>query len=337
MYTSVEEIDLTQISSAGAYALVLQSPNRLQLRHRPHRPEIGRTDALIESMYVALCGTDLDVIDGSSDRIRPPAVLGHEWAGRVAAVGKDVDPAVIGSFVVGENVVGDDEVGFELPGGMASHFVIPASNLRALPPQLHSPWACLVEPLAVGVRAIAAVGLEPSDSVLVVGDGVIGLFLARLATLTTDQVTLVGRHDDRLQVAARLGIKRVAVQRESEAVAASHDRGWTVVLEATGREAGLNVALRAAAERAKVVLVGDYGGAPVATEATTIVRKELHVVGSNASQGAWDEAVRLAGTRAVDLGAVSLAVFSIERWRAALEAARGRRALRVVLQHQAAQ
>lgn len=337
MYTSVAQVDFGRSPAADGYALVLDRAHHLELRDRPAESRLGEEDALVRGMYAALCGTDLEVIDGLSDRVRPPVILGHEWAGRVVAVGSGVDPSLIGTFVVGENAVGDCEVGFELPGGLASHFAIPARNLRTLPPFLHGPSACLVEPLAVSVRAVRAAGLQPSDSVLVLGDGVIGLFMARIASLAAERVMLIGRHFDRLAVARGLGISNVHLQ---EGVSFDANVGrhlWTVVFEATGRPPGLMAALESAAHHARVVLVGDYGSAPVAIDATRLVRKELRVVGSNASAGAWDEAVMLASTRTVDLEVVSKVVVPIDRWTEALEAARHRRALRTVLRHRAAE
>lgn len=315
------------------YALVLERPHRLRLRDRPTEGVLADRDALIQSMYVAVCGTDLEVIDSSSDRVRPPVILGHEWAGRVAAVGAQVDPSVVGAFVVGENIVDGREVGFELPGGLASHFTVPAENLHRLPPFLHAASACLIEPLAVSVRAIRAAGLQSADSVLVIGDGVIGLFLARAASLTTDRLMLIGRHNDRLHIARELGVQSARLQKDFESDAAVRQGAWTVVFEASGKVGGLSTALAAAGDHARVVLLGDYGGTPVPVDATAVVRKELHITGSNASQGAWDEAVRLASSRLVDLGLVSQLVVPIDRWPEALEAARERHAVRVVLRH----
>lgn len=305
-------------STVDRYALALEASNQMRLV-TPPPTEPAEGAVLIETQYVAICGTDLEVIDGTSDRARPPIVLGHEWAGRAG-----------GAFVVGENVVGPGrEIGFELPGGFASHFVAPARNLHPLPDFLHGPAACLIEPLAVAVRACRAAKLEPSDTVLVLGDGVIGMFVARVASLTASRVLLVGRHDDRLRLASALGVPRVSTLPDVTL-------SWSAIFEASGRESGLHTALSVAAPLAQVVLVGDYGSALIPVDVTVVVRKELRWLGSNASQGAWNEAVRLASTRAVDLNLVPLLVLPFERWPEALEAARKRTAPRVVLRHTAA-
>jgi L-iditol 2-dehydrogenase len=310
------------------YALVLESPNQLVVREHLDQLPLADDEALVETLYVGLCGTDLEVIDGSSDRARPPVILGHEWAGRVTALGARSDSRLAGAFVVGENLVGCREIGFELPGGFSSHFALPTGNLHPLPDFLRGPAACLVEPLAVSVHAIGAAGLQAGDSVLVLGDGVIGLLTARTAALTAKHVMLVGKHEERLRIARKLGIESVSLGHDV-------DHAWSVVFEASGRPTGLKVALEAAAPRARVVLVGDYGSAPVPTLATTVVRKQLQVIGANASAGAWDDAVRLASTKAVDLSVVSTLVLPFDQWREGLEAAREHKALRVVLRHRA--
>lgn len=311
------------------YALILESPNQLVVRERHDQVPLADGEALVETRYVGLCGTDLEVIDGSSDRARPPVILGHEWAGRVTALGQRRESRLAGAYVVGENLVRGREIGFELPGGFSSHFTVPARNLYPLPDFLHGPAACLVEPLAVSVHAVGVAGLRADDSVLVLGDGVIGLLTARIAALTCDHVMLVGRHADRLGIARKLGIESVTLSQDV-------DDTWSVVFEASGRPGGLKAALEASAARARVVLIGDYGSEPVPTAATKIVRKQLQVIGANASAGAWEDAVRLASTRAVDLTAVSTLVLPFDQWREGLEAARERKALRVVLRHRAA-
>ena len=302
-------------STVDRYALALEASNQMRVVSPPPIV-LAEGQVLIETQYVAICGTDLEVIDGTSDRALPPVVLGHEWAGRTA-----------GAFVVGENVVGPGrEIGFELPGGFASHFAAPARNLHLLPDFLHGPAACLIEPLAVAVRACRAAKLEPSDTVLVLGDGVIGMFVARVASLTASRVLLVGRHDDRLRIASALGVPEVSTLPDIA-------RSWSVIFEASGRESGLQAALSVASPGAQVVLVGDYGSALIPVDVTAVLRKELRWLGSNASHGAWDEAVRLASTRAVDLNLVTLLVLPFARWPEAFEAARKRTAPRVVLRH----
>ena len=291
---------------------------------------LAADEALIETSFVAICGTDLDVIDGVSDRARPPVILGHEWAGRVATVGSHVDRRLSGTFVVGDNTHADGrEIGFELPGGFASHFAIVARNLRPLPENLLGPAAALIEPLAVSVRAVRSTAIRPEDSVLVVGDGIIGLLIARIASLSVrNSVMLVGRHEDRLRIARAFGVN---AGHESQ-LGELHEP-WSVVFEASGKAAGLEAAIEAAAPRARVILAGDYGSASVPMHPTSLVRKELHVTGTNASKGAWDEAVRLASTGVVDLCAMSPLVLAFDQWPEALQAARERRAPRVVLRH----
>jgi L-gulonate 5-dehydrogenase/2-deoxy-scyllo-inosamine dehydrogenase len=311
---------------------------------------------VIESLYVAICGTDVEVINGFSDRARPPVILGHEWVGRVVAIGPGVEGDMLGKVVVGENVircggcracaVGDPcgcadsrEVGFDLTGALASHFEMPARNLHPLPARLESPSACLFEPLAVCVRAVASARPGGPDDVLVIGDGVIGLMAARLAILKGARtVAVVGNHDDRLSVGSRLGVSHVLRRHEFESNSASPPvDDWTVVVEASGDPRGITLALRVAARGARVVLAGDYGHEAIPVAATEIMRKELRVLGSVASCGSWDEAVSLVVAGAVDLGAIPISVRSIDDWRGALEGARSRASLRVVLRHHAAE
>jgi 2-desacetyl-2-hydroxyethyl bacteriochlorophyllide A dehydrogenase len=329
MYTSIVRATPSPTPAGHQYALALEGVNEMRLVGSRHvQPKAG--EVVIEARYVAICGTDLEVIEGSSDRARPPLILGHEWAGRVVAVGPNVDRHMEGAFVVGENVIAPGtEIGFDLPGGFASHFLAPARNLHRLPASLQVASACLMEPLAVAVHACTAAQLAAADSVLVLGDGLIGLFVARVASLTAARVQLVGHHEDRLGAATKLGVPSVTREQPER-------DSWSAVFEASGKPSGLSSALAGAAPHARVVLLGDYGSAPVDADVTTIVRKELRVLGSNASSGAWPEAVRLAVTSSVDLERISPIVLPIDDWASAIQAARERRALRVILRHRAA-
>src|SRR4051812_1521803 len=107
-------------------ALVYAAPGALELREVP-TPTPGRGQVRIRTAACGICATDLEMIAGAP-RVRRPAILGHEWAGVVDAVGAGVDPALVDSAAVAENVVvGGGEIGFEHPGGYGEFLLTDAA------------------------------------------------------------------------------------------------------------------------------------------------------------------------------------------------------------------
>jgi len=160
-------------------AIVLVEPGRLEWREVP-APRPGPGQVRVRTAACGVCATDLAMIAGDP-RVRPPAILGHEWAGRVDAVGPGVDPALCGRPCVAENVLADGgEVGFEHPGGYGECLLTEAANLHLLPAALPLDAAALVEPLAVCVRGLHRMGPAAEGPVLVFGDGPIGLLALAL-------------------------------------------------------------------------------------------------------------------------------------------------------------
>jgi len=134
-------------------AIVLTEANRLDMQDVP-RPEPRAGQVRIRTAACAICATDLEMMAGD-DRVRRPAILGHEWAGTVDAAASPDDVALVGKPCVAENVLSDGgEVGFEHPGGYGVFLITEAANVHVLPDDLPMPVATLVEPLAVCVRAM---------------------------------------------------------------------------------------------------------------------------------------------------------------------------------------
>jgi threonine dehydrogenase-like Zn-dependent dehydrogenase len=278
-------------------AIVNTAPARLEWQDRP-TPAPGPGQVRIRTRACGICATDLEMIAGW-DRTACPAIPGHEWAGVVDAVGPGVDDAWRGRPCVGENVLADGgEVGFEHPGGYAEHFLTAASNLQALPPGLAFETATLIEPLAVCVRGLRRLGAPEPSRALLFGDGPVGLLLVLLLARRGAAVTLVGGRPARLALARELGAAATLNYHDfpdgHAALAQRAGGDFPVVIEASGSAAALEAALELG-RGTRVLLLGDYGSARAAFPWNLILHRELTLIGSNASAGAWPEAVRLAG------------------------------------------
>lgn len=319
-------------------AIVLTETGRLAMREVP-RPEPGPGEVRVRTAACGICATDIEMIDGNP-RVRPPVILGHEWAGTVDAVGPGADAALVGRPCVAENVLADGgEVGFEHPGGYGEYLLTEAANVHVLPADLPASVAALIEPLAVGVRAMRRLAMTDTASALVFGDGPIGLLvLALLRRAGAASVLLVGGRPGRLRLALVLGATEIINYHAASdlvgAIEGGQARRFPNVIEASGSAAAMEAALRVAARGGRVLVVGDYGDARAEFPWNRILHQELTLVGSNASAGAWSEAVATAGDREFPLPCLVSARFPAERFAEAIDLVRSRRddVVKVVLE-----
>jgi len=252
---------------------------------------------------------------GGTTRTGYPMVLGHEWSGVVDAVGPGVDRSLTGTRCVAENVLpSGGEVGFEHPGAYGECFLTDARLLHPLPASLSLRQAALVEPLAVCVRGIRRLRMQDEADALILGDGVIGLLLLLLlARGGVREITVVGGREQRLAKARELGARRAlsyhaAADGTAEALGAlirlscgRTGASFANLLEASGSSVALEAAFALGAPGAHILLIGDYEHTRATVPWQRWLHSEYEVMSSNASAGAWPEAVRAAGELAASL------------------------------------
>lgn len=280
-------------------AIVNTAPGQLAWQELP-LPAPGPGQVCIRTAACAICATDLEMIKGWS-RTACPAIPGHEWSGWVDATGAGVEPGLRGAYCVAGNVWADGgEVGFEHPGGYAEYFLTEAQNVHPLPADLPAATATLIEPLAVGVRALRRLRVQGKTAALVCGDGPIGLLLLLLLRQAgVNTVVLAGGREERLRLAREFGAvatvnSLAAGDAAADAIRRILPRPCPLLLEASGSPQALETLLNVAPRGSRLLVLGDYGQARAAFPWNHLLHRELELIGSNASAGAWPEAVRLA-------------------------------------------
>ena len=222
-------------------------------------PQIGDEDVLVRVKAALTCGTDVKVFRRGyhARMIIPPAVFGHELAGDIVKVGRNVNKFRVGQRVVAANSApclqcfycrkGLENLCEDLlfnNGAYAEYIRIPGRiverNLYELPPDMTYQDAALVEPLACVLKGVEDSGLKAGDSVAVIGLGPIGLMFVRLAKAAGARVIALGRRPTQLERAKLLGAEELisTAQREDpvEAVRKLTDgRGADVAIEAVGK------------------------------------------------------------------------------------------------------
>ena len=242
-------------------------------------------EALIRTRLAGICHTDVELSRGYLGFC---GVLGHEFVGEVVATDT---PGLAGRRVVADINAGcgacDDcltGMGHHCPkrtvlgivgrdGALADLFTIPERCIVAVPDSLPDDAAVFAEPLAAALHVLDDLPVS-TDPVVVLGDGKLGQLVARALVAAGRPAVLVGHHADKLALARAAGVSTLV---ESD-VGTSLD-GSPAVIEATGRAAGVALALRLTRPRGTVVLKTTVAG-PTTVDLSPVVIHELRVVGS---------------------------------------------------------
>ena len=285
-------------------AAVLVEPERLELQTVPV-PDLAGNDVLIRVRAAGICGTDLHVFRDRRPHRVHPMIMGHEFAGEVVAFGPGVSNVQAGARVVAEGRAG---TGFRRPGAYAEYVSVPGEMVHLLPPTVELLDAALVDPLACAIRAVDRARLSPGARVAVIGQGSSGLCMVQAArALMGCEVAAIDHHDERLALSQRFGATLTVNPRSADAAAALAEwtggKGVDCVLEATGRESGIALALRIVRREGTVVAYGVFGQ-PVPVDLDRIMGAEITVVGSCASVGCWPRAIELLASGAADLRSI---------------------------------
>lgn len=344
-------------------AAVYYGPQDLRVERRPV-PQPGPGDVLVRVRSAGICGTDLRIYHGGH-RMYAPGTLrvpGHEAAGEVAAVGREVQGLSTGQPVfVAPNygcgrcrqcITGNNNrcanygaPGITIDGAFAEYMLVPAAsvvqgNLIPIEAQVDPAAAALIEPFACVLRGQAALHITATDVVLIVGAGPIGIMHLLAARLQGARRVIVSENNpERATQAARFGAHRVVIPHQEDLA--------TAIAEETGGEGADAIVVAAPAHSAfelapQLAAIGGrinfFGGLPkdrpaIQLDANLVHYKELVVTGTTASSTAdcW-RASNLVNAGKIDLAPLVSARFPLQEAVEAIEAAGSGKLLKVVIE-----
>ena len=281
-------------------------------------PEIGPGEVLVKIHTCGICGTDLKKIHTGSHSA--PRVFGHEMAGTVVAIGDGVTGYGVGDRVMAYHHIPCGEcfycrkqtfaqcetykkvgctAGFEPSGGGFAEYIrvmdwIVRKGLVKIPDGVPFEQASFIEPVNTCYKAVAMLNLQCDETVLVIGQGPIGILLAALAKRTGATILTSDLYAERHVVAAKFGLDRPLDARGdviAAAKAATEGRGADVVLVAVGGNALITVAMNAIRPGGRVMLFAatQHGEAPFDPAAVCMDEKTL--MGSYSSSVAINDEV----------------------------------------------
>ncbi|HYY69920.1 MAG TPA: zinc-dependent dehydrogenase [Terriglobales bacterium] len=326
-------------------------------------PEIGPGEVLLRVHTCGICGTDLKKIATGSHS--PPRIFGHETAGTIVAVGEGVR-----GFAVGDRVMAFHHIpcgdcyycrhkvfaqcpvykrvgctaGFEPAGGGFAEYVrvmdwIVARGLVKIPRDVSYEEAAFIEPVNTCMKAIETLRLVAGESVLVIGQGPIGLLLAYLAKRAGARVIASDLYAARLTIAKSLGIAETIDASRNETVQRVREltegRGADAVILAVAANQLVRPALEATRPGGRTMLFAQTVRGEVGIDPAAICVDEKSLLGSySASVDLQDQSARFVFSRELDLTRLITHRFPLSQAVAALEVAAhpGPDSLKVVVQ-----
>jgi threonine dehydrogenase-like Zn-dependent dehydrogenase len=288
-------VDLSTPARGTMRAFVLTGPRQYRVEEIP-RPVAAPGEAVVDVERVGVCGTDVEFFTGEMAYLHEghstyPMRLGHEWAGVVSDVGKDVDPAWVGRRVTGDTMIGDgtcrrcrrgrqhvcdrrDEVGIRdgRPGALAEQIAVPVRSLHVLPATVDAVLGALVEPGGNSLRCARAAQAGPGDSALVIGLGTIGVLAALFLRAQGAQVHLLDPSARSREFARSLGLDQVWSGQDLPGVP------FDAVVDASNGAEVPAMALGLVEPGGRVVYIGLAGG-PSTIDTRVMALKDVTCVG----------------------------------------------------------
>jgi 2-desacetyl-2-hydroxyethyl bacteriochlorophyllide A dehydrogenase len=286
-------------------------------------PRIGPEEVLVAPSFAGICGTDLHIYRGEfKERVKYPAIQGHEFGGTIIECGRDVGGLQVGDRVVVDPIISCHAcpacltgrinacrslkiLGVDLDGGFGQIVAAPASHILPLPESIPMEYSPMVELYGIAHHVLQRGQVQPGETVAILGAGKVGLSVLDVVchkagaalTIATDL------HDFRLELARRLGaddtINVTRVNPVERVMELTRGQGVDCVIEAIGhyheipgQAAPLEQAVRMIRSAGRIVTVG-LGEQMSAVHFKTLVLKEAQMIASRVTLGEFPRAIRL--------------------------------------------
>ena len=253
------------------------------------RPVPGPSEALVRVLLAGVCQTDIELSKGYMGFSGIP---GHEFVG---VVEESPDPSYVGKRAVGEINLFCGQCGFcrngltrhcpyrqvlgiqNKHGAFAEYLTLPLENLHLVPDDMDNETAVFVEPVAACFEILEQTDVA-GKSVVVVGDGKLGILSARVLSGVADRVVLAGKHEDKLALVRKDNIATCFSAELVDSIGAAEDK-FDAAVEVTGRAEGFNAALSLVRPCGTIVQKSTVAGT-ISADLSRVVVDEITIIGS---------------------------------------------------------
>jgi len=319
-------------------AVVFNDNEGLVLKTDYTKPVPQKGEALIKITLAGICNTDAEITKGYMGY---NGILGHEFVGIVEEI-NDNDKSLLGKRVVSEISYGCNDPNcswcatknyrhcpnrktlgiVQKDGCFAEYLTMPLNVLFEVPDNVTDEQAVFVEPLAAACEITEQLHIEPTQKVVVLGDGKLGLTTALTLAAQNLDVTLIGKHQNKLDIAQTQGVKTMLLENLSVT------NNFDIVVEATGSVSGFETSLALVKPRGVLVLKSTIATGKELNLAPIVIN-EITVLGSRCGQFA--PALRLLENYRINFAPFISKVYSIDDAIEAFEANRAKDTIKILL------
>jgi 2-desacetyl-2-hydroxyethyl bacteriochlorophyllide A dehydrogenase len=318
---------LNGVKNERMKALVLEEYNKLTYKEVPD-PAIASDEVLVKVKACGICGSDVHGFDGSTGRRIPPVIMGHEASGIIIKTGAGVKGWNVGERVTFDStvyqlndwytlnglynlsdnreVLGVSPGNYLRNGAFAEYIAIPKHILYKIPDNVTFEQAAMSEAVAVALHGINLSGIRTGDSCVVVGAGMIGVFLIKLLRLSgASKIIAIDINEKHLENARKSGADLLVLSGDENLdgmiKSVTRNRGADISFEAAGFGNSVKTAIESVRKGGKVVLIGNITPS-IDFPLQKVVTSELTLLGSCAIRGEYDAVLDLlaAGRICVD-------------------------------------
>ena len=300
------------------------------------KPTPKQGEALIKVTYGGVCNTDKEITKGYMGY---KGILGHEFTGVVEEI-NDEDKTLLGKRVVGEINLGCQNCEWcakdlerhcpnrstlgilAKDGCFAEYVTLPLSNLIEIPENVPDEQAVFVEPLAAGLEILEQMHIQPCQKVMVLGDGKLGLLTALALNACGLDVLIVGKHQNKLDIAKNHGVKTQLLSEFEQAPK------FDVVVEATGSITGFETSVNCVKPRGTLVLKSTIAASKELNLAPIVIN-EITILGSRC--GRFEPAMRLIASGKIDFSQMISKIYPIEQAIKAFDANNAKDTIKILL------
>lgn len=320
-------------------AIVIDKPYEVEIRDVP-MPTVGEGEALLRVLYVGICGADVASYTGNQPFTTYPRIPGHEFSAEIIEIPENDKGLKKGDVVTCNpyfncgkcyscerghvNCCTDNRtMGVQRDGAFCEYISMPVE--RIYPGMgLTAQELALIEPFSISRHAISRAAIRPTDSVLIVGAGPIGLFALLAAKQFAEKIAVADVLNNRLNLAMSYGADGVVNTATDDIAKFTEEftdgRGFDVCIEACGRPETFLMCIDEAAYAANIILIGN-GKRETTFLHSIILKKELNIFGSrNAMKQDFLDNIELAASGKVDVMKMVSGVYEMDKAAEAFDA-----------------
>jgi threonine dehydrogenase-like Zn-dependent dehydrogenase len=306
------------------------------------KPALLDNNVMVKVKYASICGSDQHIFKGEfHPRTKLPLIPGHEFAGVIEEVGKDVNNLSPGEKVTVDPIIWCGKcaackvghypactslklIGIDLDGGFAEYVSAPSHMVFKVPAHISDEYAALVEILSIGFHASARAGLEKHDDILIVGSGKVGNSILHAAkTITDGRIILADILDERLAIASSAFPEIITINiSRTDPIAfikeLTNGKGVDIAFEAVGHEVQVEgkfnpvrTCINAIKGGGKVCVLG-LSDHPAEILMKELIWKEARIIASRVSHGEFAKAINALDNETLDPNKMITGILNLE-------------------------